>query len=584
MRKTKIICTIGPATDDPEVLRELMRSGMNVARLNFSHGNHEEQLERVNRIKAAREELNLPVAIMLDTKGPEIRTGVFENDRVTLETGSEVTIYQEDRLGNAAAFSTTYKNLANDLEIGSRILIDDGLIELVVKGFAGADVVCTVKTGGEVANHKSINLPGVNLHLPALTEKDELDLAFAVEHEFDFIAASFIRKPSDVMEIRRVLHELGDDSIRIVAKIENQEGVDNYVSIIEVSDGIMVARGDLGVEIPAHVVPSIQKKLVQTAYHMGKPSITATQMLDSMIRNPRPTRAEASDVANAVLDGASAVMLSGETAIGKYPLESIRMMEKILSYTESSIDYWDEFRRSAFELTPNVANAVSHACCMTAMDLNAKAIITVTHSGRTARLISRFRPECPIIATTVTQRSCYQLALSWGVIPMLIDVYENTDELFEESVKVAQNAELVENGDIVVISCGTPVGMSGTTNTLKVENVGAVLGRGTPVCKNPELQVSGNVLLARDIETISDQEQLVKDQDFILVAEQTAANLLPWIRKAKAVIVEDKSATGHAIATCQALEIPLIYGCENLTQLVKTGQQVVMDFATGIVG
>ena len=416
MRKTKIICTIGPATSDEAMLRQLMLGGMNVARLNFSHGDHAEHLEKVNLIKKLRKELGLAVAILMDTKGPEIRTHKFENDRVEFITGEEVKIVKDDVLGNAERFSITYKDISKDLSEGSRILIDDGLISLQVKSIDAGDLICEVIDGGEISNNKSINLPGVSLNLPSLTNQDEADIEFAVEHGFDFIAASFVRKAADVLAIKRVLKKLNCTSINIISKIENQEGVNNFEKILEVSDGVMVARGDLGVEIPEYEVPTIQKQLIQLAYRSGKVSITATEMLDSMIRNPRPTRAEVSDVANAVLDGTSAIMLSGETAMGKYPLQALRTMANIALHTEQKNDYWATFKKFDTDVSINVADAVSHACCSAAYELSAIAIVAITHGGRTARLVSRFRPGCPILAPTVSESARYRLAMSWEYI------------------------------------------------------------------------------------------------------------------------------------------------------------------------
>ena len=472
MRKTKIICTVGPAVEDDSILRQLMVMGMNVTRLNFSHGDHAEHLVRVNKIKALREELHLPVALLLDTKGPEIRTGNFENGCVELKEKSMVTLVPEHIISNEKTIEVSYADFYKDVSPGSHILIDDGLIELEVADIEGTAVHCNVINGGPVSNHKSINLPGTTTHLPSLTQKDIDDIRFAVENGFDFIAVSFVRKAADIQDIRNILATLGGSDIHLIAKIENREGINNFDEILNAADGIMVARGDMGVEIPIQEVPTVQKYMIEKCYRIGKPSITATQMLDSMIRNPRPTRAEVSDVANAILDGTSAVMLSGETASGRYPLESLAMMVSIALQTEKSIDYWDRFNTAKHEMTASVANAISHATCTTAQDLKAAAIIAVTHGGRTARLISRFRPACPIIATTVSHRPYRQLALSWGVHPYLVSVAGSLDELFETGVSKAMESGVAGTGDIVVITGGSPVGMSGTTNTLKVQIIG----------------------------------------------------------------------------------------------------------------
>ncbi len=573
LRKTKIICTIGPACDSDTMLRAMVEAGMNVARLNFSHGTHESHKVNVDRIKKIREEMDTPIALLLDTKGPEVRTGFFP-EPVMLEEDSEVIIRHEDIDGDATQFSCSYKDLAKDLHPGSVVLIDDGLVEMHVERIEGQDVYCRVMNGGPVSTHKSINLPETELGLPALTAQDEADLKFAVENDIDFIAASFIRKPQDVVDIKRLLKKLGGDNINVIAKIENREGVNNFEEILKVSDGIMVARGDLGVEIPAHEVPSIQKRLIHSCYRDGKPCITATQMLDSMIRNPRPTRAEASDVANAILDGTSAIMLSGETAAGKYPLEAVAMMDQIASYTEEQSDYWAAFEQQKIYTGPSVANAVSHACCLTAKDLKAKAIIAVTHSGRTARLLSRFRPASPIIATTVSQKAFYQLALSWGVIPYIVDEKTNTDDVFEEAKNRAMETGLVSNGDIVVISGGTPVGMSGTTNTLKVQNIGRILCHGNAI---GEGQLSGETLIVTD-GNIPERKQ---EGSYILVAEKTDNRLINLIKKATALVVEDQDVNGHAVTVAMALDIPVVYDCENATRILKNGAIITIDCNTG---
>jgi len=460
MRRTKIVCTLGPATDNPEVLRKMMENGMNVARLNFSHGTHEEQQKRVDIFKKIRDELNLPVALLLDTKGPEIRIGNFIDHEVELKEGQTFVLTTREVEGTNEIVSVTYSELHNDVSRGNKILIDDGLIELVVQDIQDRDMICTVKNGGKISNHKGINVPGAAIKIPYLSEKDKEDILFGIKNDVDFIAASFVRTAYDVLEIRKVLEKNGGSDIQIIAKIENREGVNNIDEIIKVSDGIMVARGDMGVEIPLEELPIIQKLLIEKCYKAGKKVITATQMLDSMIRNPRPTRAETTDVANAIYDGTSAIMLSGETAVGKYPVESLITMSRIAERTESSIDYKKRFSMEQFNVVPNVTNAISHATCTTAHDLGAAAIISVTKTGHTARMVSKFRPSCPIIATTVSKKVYRQLALSWGVYPMLSDLKETTDELFEEAVDRALESGIVKNGDLVVITAGVPVGVS----------------------------------------------------------------------------------------------------------------------------
>ncbi|MCI8478856.1 MAG: pyruvate kinase [Oscillospiraceae bacterium] len=472
MRKTKIICTLGPSTDDEETLRRLITSGMNAARFNFSHGTHESHRAMLRKLQRVRDELGLPVATILDTKGPEIRIKSFECGSVTLERGQDFILETLDAPGDAHRVSVTYKNLHKEVGPGRRILVDDGLIELVVKEIQGTQIHCTVENGGPLSGNKSINIPDVHILLPSLTEKDKEDLKFAVDSDFDFVAASFVRKASDVEDIRTFLHEYGGDKIRIIAKIENREGVDNLDEIIAASDGIMVARGDLGVEIPAYEVPTIQKQMIKATIRAGLPVIIATQMLDSMIRNPRPTRAEVSDVANAVFDGTSCVMLSGETASGKYPIESLETMVHTIESAESAIDYWGRFRENALlSNITNITDAITHTCCLTAMDLNATAILAPTESGSTAKVISRFRPACPIIALCPGERTRRQMAISWGVHPYLAGFADSTDRLFSLAIDVARKEGAIQKGDTVVITAGVPIGESASTNLIKAHIV-----------------------------------------------------------------------------------------------------------------
>ncbi len=567
----------GSCTEDDGLLRELMLSGMNVARLNFSHGDHEEHLGRVERIKALRSELDVPVALLLDTKGPEIRTGNFNSGRIELTEGSVVTLLPGNDIGDEKTIYVSYHDFYQDIDIGSPILIDDGLVELEVMSIDDSQVKCRVLNGGPVSNHKSINLPGAKTNLPALTSKDIEDIRFAIEHDFDFIAASFVRKAADVLEIKKILEKYDGESIHIIAKIENREGISNFDEILKVADGIMVARGDLGVEIPMQEVPTVQKALIEKCYKIGKPCITATQMLDSMMRNPRPTRAEVSDVANAILDGTSAIMLSGETAAGRYPLESLKMMVSIAEQTEKSIDYWGEFIKSRYEMVSSVTNAISHATCMTAMDLKAAAIVAVTHSGRTARLISRFRPECPIIATTVSPMSYRQLALSWGVYPYLVEEVHTTDAMFELGMSKALESGRVKNGDVVVITGGTPIGMSGTTNTLKVQNIGRILVDGKGIGKG---NISGEALV---IQSAEDLRLADMRQDYILVASHTDNEMLPAMKKALALVVETTDPGNHAAIVGLALDIPILYACENATKILKTGSLIAIDVERGTI-
>ncbi len=471
MRKTKIICTLGPASSDSATLEQLLRAGMDGARFNFSHGTHETHLALLTRLKHVRDSLGLACATILDTKGPEIRICTFVSDSVTLAQGAPFTLTTRDVPGDETQVSVTYENLHHELSPGCRVLIDDGLVELRVDEISGQDIHCTVVTGGALSNHKSINIPDVSIALPSLTDRDRDDLRFAVEHDFDYVAASFVRRADDVVQVRAALREYGGADIGIIAKIENREGVNNLDEIIAAADGIMVARGDLGVEIPAWEVPVLQKRMIKAAVHAGKHVITATQMLDSMIRNPRPTRAEVSDVANAVFDGSSCVMLSGETASGKYPVEALRTMAEVAQAAEQATDYWKRFRAIPLELTSSITDAISHTSCLTAMDLGAAAILTPTQAGYTARMISRFRPGCPVIAMTTEERVRRQLAIVWGVTPCLTGTVDSTDRIFSLCVNTAKKEGLVKAGDTVVITAGVPIGKSGSTNLIRAQVV-----------------------------------------------------------------------------------------------------------------
>ena len=472
MRKTKIICTLGPAVNNEEMIRKLILNGMNAARFNFSHGDHEEHLGRLNMLKSIRDTMGYPVATILDTKGPEIRIKSFGVKSITLEAGALFTLTTREVEGTGEIVSVTYPKLHEEVGPGQEILIDDGLVAIRVEEIQGQDILCRVENGGSLSSNKSINIPGVHIHLPALTDKDIADIQFGVENDFDFIAASFVRRAADVEAVRDVLHACGGDDVRIIAKIENQEGVDNIDEILAAADGIMVARGDLGVEIPAARVPILQKQMIRKGLQSGKPVITATQMLDSMMRNPRPTRAEVSDVANAVFDGTSCVMLSGETANGKYPIEALTAMGEIVEEAEGSIHYWRQFQKQRVVPASNINDAITHTCCLTAKDLDAKAILAATNSGRTARNICRFRPACPVAALTMHEKVRRQLAISWGVVPFLTGEVTSTDRIFSLSAEVALKEGLVEKGDTVVITAGVPLGKSGSTNLIKAQIIG----------------------------------------------------------------------------------------------------------------
>lgn len=470
MRKTKIVCTIGPACDSEEKLRELMLAGMNVARFNFSHGTHEEQKEKFLRVLKVRKELGRPVATMLDTKGPEIRLRDFEGGKVELVSGQQFVLTTGEIMGTTERASISYKNLKDDIAEGTTILIDDGLIEMTVEKIRGEDIICRVINGGFVSNHKGVNVPGAILSMPYISQVDMEDILFGMDMGFELIAASFARCKEDIEQLRKILKDHGSN-MKIIAKIENMQGIQNLEEILQVSDGVMVARGDMGVEIPLEEVPVLQKKMIRMANAHGKHVITATQMLESMIKNPRPTRAETTDIANAIYDGTTAIMLSGESAAGKYPVEAVKTMGKIAECTEKYIDYRSRMRTSSSEVTSDITTAIAYATCTAAMDLNAAAIITVTISGFTAEAISRFKPQCPIIGCTTDERVCMQLNLLWGVSPLCIREESTSEELFANAVKEAKKAGYVKKGDIVVITAGVPLGIAGTTNMIHVVEV-----------------------------------------------------------------------------------------------------------------
>jgi pyruvate kinase len=576
MKKTKIVCTIGPASENPEVFKTLVESGLDVARLNFSHGSHEEHLARILMIKKVRAELEKPVAILLDTKGPEIRTGKFAQD-VELKEGQTFTLTTLDYLGDQDKCQVSYVGLPQDVSVGTNILIDDGLVGMEVVSVTETDIVCRVLNGGTVKSNKGVNVPGVSIQLPAITEKDISDIVFGIDNGIDFVAASFIRKPADVLEIRKVLEENSGHHVHIISKIENQEGVDNMREILEVSDGIMVARGDLGVEIPTERIPLVQKELIKLCNHAGKPVITATQMLDSMIRNPRPTRAETTDVANAIFDGTDAIMLSGETAAGKYPVEAVRTMAVIAKATEESLDY-EALLRSVHKSDEddNVTFAVSHATCLTALELEASAIMTATSSGFTARKVSKFRPKAPIIAATTSEQVRRKLSLVWGVESISLGKADSTDEIMEKSLKSAQEEGLVEQGDLVILTAGIPVGVAGATNMMKVHLVGEVLIKGTGIGKG---MAAGAFCIAN---TPEEAQASFKDGD-ILVSGTTDRDMMPFITKASGMIVEEGGYTSHAAIVALSLGIPTVVGAADAVKLLKGAPNVTVDATKGIV-
>ena len=470
MRKTKIICTIGPASESEEMIRKLCKAGMNVARLNFSHGTHEDHKNRVETIKKVRKELDLPIAIMLDTKGPEYRIGVFENHKVELKEGEKFIFTTEDIIGDSTRVSVSYKDLAKELNKGDTILVNNGLIDLKVVNTTADEIECEVVIGGELSDRKSMAFPGKYIHQKYLSDKDKEDLLFAIENDIDFVACSFVSVKQDLADVHEFLDANGGSDISLIAKIENQSGYDNIEEISELCSGIMVARGDMGVEIPFERLPAIQKDLITKCRMLGKRVITATEMLESMINNPRPTRAEASDVANAVYDGTSAIMLSGETAAGHYPIQAVATMAKIAETTEGNINYKKRFYTSDFYIK-NEPDAISHATCGMAIDINAKAIVACTISGMTARLVSRFRGPVDIIGLSTDEKTWRKLALSWGVIPKMCERFESTDVLFYSAKQVAKDTLKLSKGDKLVITGGIANGVSGSTNLIKVETL-----------------------------------------------------------------------------------------------------------------
>ena len=573
-KRTKIVCTLGPASEKEEVLTALIENGLNVARMNFSHGSHEEHKGRMDLVKKVREKLNKPVAILLDTKGPEIRTGNFDQPEVLLEEGQKFTITMKDVMGTKEMCTVSYKGLANDVVAGDTILIDDGLVGLRVNEINGDDILCTVENSGIVKNHKGVNVPGVKINLPALTDKDISDIEFGISQGIDFIAASFVRKVSDVLAIREVLERNNATDIQIISKIENQEGVDNLDEIIAVSDGIMVARGDLGVEIPTEEIPVVQKLMIAKCNEAGKPVITATQMLDSMMRNPRPTRAEVTDVANAIYDGTDAIMLSGETAAGKYPVEAVRTMATIAKRTEETLDY-DKLLNKNSRNNATVTGAISHATCTTAVNLNASAIITSTSSGHTARMVSKCRPKCPIIATTNDERVMRRLALSWGVYPVKSEIAGNTDEVIENAIEVSKNAEYINNGELVVITAGVPVGISGTTNLIKVHVINEEIVKGIGVGAKT---VEGKVRVVK-----GGQDSVEFNEGDVLVTTMTDIEMNSYIEKCSAIITEDGGMTSHAAIVGINLNKPVIVSATNILDAVKDGEIVTVDASRGVI-
>ncbi|NLO87040.1 MAG: pyruvate kinase [Firmicutes bacterium] len=574
MRKTKIVCTIGPASEDLDTLKAMLRAGMNVARLNFSHDTRPVHGRRIETIRRASEETGIPVAILLDTRGPEIRLKAFARGSVRLNAGQRFIITTRDVLGTEEMVSVTHAGLPRDVTVGSRVLIDDGLIELVVEKIEETDVHCRVINGGVVSDRKGVNLPGAQVSLPSLGPQDKDDIVFGIEMGVDFIAASFVRSAGDVLALRRLLEE-HDSDIHIIAKIENHQGLENLDSILKVADGLMIARGDLGVEIPPEEVPLAQKRMIARCNQAGKPVITATQMLESMIRNPRPTRAEASDVANAIFDGTDAIMLSGETAMGQYPVESVATMARLAERTEQALDCDAFLQRHEPTMHQSVTDSISYASRQTARRLGATAILTSTQSGHTARMVSKYRPSVPVIAVTPRPSVLRKLLLIWGVIPLLGRKTENTDEMIYAAITAALNDNLIANGDLVVITAGVPVGVPGTTNLLKVHVVGDVAVRGTGIGQKP---ATGPVRVVR---TVKDACKLQPGD--IMVTIGLDREMVPCLKGVAAIIAEEGGLTSPAAIVGLELGIPVIVGASGATSLLEDGQIVSLDTGRGLV-
>ena len=578
MRKTKIICTLGPSTDKDGVLRELVANGMNVARFNFSHGSYEEHKGRLDMLKAIRTELGKPVAALLDTKGPEIRLKEFKNGVEMLEAGQTFTLTTREVEGTKEICSITYKDLPQDVHEGGTIMLDDGLIKLRITNVTDTDITCEVLNSGKIKNKKGVNVPGVHLSMPYLSQRDRDDIIFGVQQGFDFIAASFVRTAQDVYDIRNLLNEY-DSNIRIIAKIENREGVNNIDSILSAADAVMVARGDLGVEIDFTELPGIQKSVIDRSFSFGKPIVTATQMLDSMIVNPRPTRAEISDVANAIYDGTSAIMLSGETAAGAYPVEALKTMSAIAERTEQEGFH---LRGRMMDSNPgkiSVSDATAHAACLTARDVNAAAIVTVSESGTTARLLSKYRPQQPIIACVMREQVQRQLSLSWGITPLMMSLAHSTDELIEMSTALAKENGYLHNGELAVVTAGVPVGVSGTTNMIKIHMVGNCLATGVGVGPENNDVASGKACVCRTM----DEVRAKFKPGMVLVVPSTSNEMLSFVRDAAALVVEEPGLNSHAAIAGKALLKPTVVGAAGATSHIRDGLMVAVDCAHGSV-
>lgn len=574
MRKTKIVCTIGPASESIDTLVKLMNAGMNVARLNFSHGNFAEHEERIKNIRKAEQMTGKKIAILLDTKGPEIRTHNVQGGQISLKQGQQLIISMEEVLGTPEKISISYDGLVHDVKAGTTILLDDGLIGLEVISVHKKEIVTKVLNSGILKDRKGVNIPNVRLNLPSMTKKDLNDIKFGIEQGVDFIAPSFVRRASDVLEIRELLDREGGSEILLIPKIENQEGVDNVSEILEVADGLMVARGDLGVEIPAEEVPLVQKMLIKKCNEVAKPVITATQMLDSMQRNPRPTRAEASDVANAIFDGTDAIMLSGETAAGDYPVEAVQTMHNIAKRTEEALNYKELLSKHSVRHATTVTSEISKSVAHTAYDLNAAAILTPTESGHTARVTAKYRPKSPIIAVTSNEKVLRRLALVWGVYAEKGDNASSTDEMLDIAVKTALENNYIKHGDLVIITAGVPVGEAGTTNLMKVHVIGEVIAKGQGIGRKT---ATGKVV------TVKTSEEAIRNvhEGDIIVTLSTDKEMMPAIEKAAAIVTEEGGLTSHAAVVGLNLSKPVIVGVKDATKLFTTGEEITVDSARG---
>ncbi|MGG5340514.1 pyruvate kinase [Enterococcus sp. AZ192] len=577
MKKTKIVCTIGPASESVDMLVNLMNAGMNVCRLNFSHGDFEEHGNRIKNIREAAKITGKRVAILLDTKGPEIRTNEMENGAITLKTGDTVRLSMTEVLGTNEKFSITYPELINDVNVGSHILLDDGLIDLEVTDIdrSANEIVTLVKNEGVLKNKKGVNVPGVSVNLPGITDKDAADIRFGIEQGVDFIAASFVRRATDVLEITKILEEENATHIQIIPKIENQEGIDNIDEILKVSDGLMVARGDMGVEIPTEDVPVVQKELIKKCNALGKPVITATQMLDSMQRNPRPTRAEANDVANAIYDGTDAVMLSGETAAGDYPLEAVQTMARIAVRTEEALINQDSFALKLYSKT-DMTEAIGQSVGHTARNLGIQTIVAATESGHTARMISKYRPKAHIVAITFTEQKARSLSLSWGVYATVAEKPASTDEMFSLATHVSQDEGFASEGDLIIITAGVPVGEKGTTNLMKIQMIGSKLVQGQGIGED-------SVIAKAVVANTAEEAVANAVEGSILVVKTTDKDYMPAIDKAIALVVEEGGLTSHAAVVAIAKDIPVIVGAADATNLIENGELITVDPRRGIV-